>query len=64
VSDSLTIADVSKKSFRTVPIHARLPEPDVAEVDKAATEELVSRSTMIARIVREWVRRRLPPKRK
>jgi len=55
---------VSKKKFKTVPVYARIPEPDVAELDRAADEELVSRSTMIARVVREWVRRRLPPKKR
>ena len=64
MSDSVTIADVSKKKFKTVPVYARIPEPDVAELDRAADEELVSRSTMIARVVREWVRRRLPPKKR
>lgn len=58
MSDLDTIAGMAKK-FKTVPVHARIPESDVAEVDKAAEEELASRSTMIARIVREWVKRRL-----
>lgn len=52
------------KKIKTVTIHARLAHSDVAEVDKAADEELTSRSNMLARIVREWVRRRLPPKKK
>ncbi len=52
------------KKIKTVTIHARLPESDVAEVDKAAGEELSSRSNMLARIVREWARRRLSTKRK
>jgi hypothetical protein len=55
---------VSKKQVKTVPVHARIPESDVAEVDKAADEELVSRSNMLARIVREWVKRRLSPKKR
>jgi metal-responsive CopG/Arc/MetJ family transcriptional regulator len=48
-----------------VTIHARIPESDVAVVDKAADEELISRSSMMARIVREWVKQRQKsPKRK
>jgi metal-responsive CopG/Arc/MetJ family transcriptional regulator len=50
---------------KTVTVHARIPAPDVAEVDKAAEEELSTRSNMLARIVREWVKRRqLPPKKR
>lgn len=64
VSDSANLVGMSKKPMRTVPVHARIPESDVAVVDKAADEELVSRSTMIARIVREWAKRRQSPKRK
>lgn len=64
VSDLATLDAVSKKPPKTVPVHARIPEPDVAEIDKGADEELVSRSNMIARIVREWVKKRLSSKRK
>lgn len=64
VSDAVILDGMSKK-VRTVAVHARIPASDVAEVDKAADEELVSRSNMIARIVREWakVRQRSPKKR-
>ena len=48
---------MSKKQVTTVAVHARIPESDVAVVDSAADEELISRSNMIARIVREWVKR-------
>jgi metal-responsive CopG/Arc/MetJ family transcriptional regulator len=41
-----------------VTVHARLATTDVDEVDKAADEELTSRSNMIARIVREWAKQR------
>lgn len=49
--------NMSKKQVTTVAVHARIPESDVAVVDSAADEELISRSNMIARIVREWVKR-------
>jgi hypothetical protein len=59
VSDSDTLPGMAKKE-KTVPIHARLPDSDVAEVDKAAGEQkkpfAVSRSLMIATIIREWAR--------
>lgn len=45
---------MGKKPVKTVPIHARLPVPDVAEVDAAAAELMVSRSLMVALIVRQW----------
>lgn len=55
------------KKVKTVPIHARLTEADLAAVDRAAAEQKpfpVSRSTMLAIIVREWAERRESPKRK
>jgi hypothetical protein len=54
------------KKMKTVPIHARLPESDVTELEKAASEQPipVSRSMMIALVVREWVQRRQSPKKK
>jgi metal-responsive CopG/Arc/MetJ family transcriptional regulator len=62
MSDPVIIDSMSKR-IRTVPVHARLPEQDIREVDKAADEELTSRSNMIARIVRQWaLQRRVPPK--
>lgn len=61
--DSDTI-DCMKKPIKTVPVHARIPEEDIAKVDDAAAEELTSRSNMIARIVREWARRLTSKKRK
>jgi hypothetical protein len=64
VSDMVTLDAVSKKPVRTVPVHARIPTSDVAEVDKAADEELVSRSNMLARIVSAWVKQRLSQKQK
>ncbi len=63
VSDSINLDGMAKK-FRTVTVHARLPESDVAKVDEAAAEELSTRSQMIARIVREWVKRLKPKPRK
>lgn len=65
MSDLITLDDMSKKQ-KTVPIHARLVESDVSEVDRAATEQpiSVSRSMMIALIVRDWVKRRLAQKKK
>ena len=62
MSDSDIIADVAKKLVKTVPIHARVPESDVALVDKAAAAELTSRSLMVARIIREWAKRMKPKK--
>ena len=65
MSDSVILDAVSKKPIRTVTVHARIPEPDVAELDKAAEEEISTRSNMIARIVREWAKqRRRPPKKR
>jgi hypothetical protein len=66
VSDSDTLPGMAKKE-KTVPIHARLPESDVAAVDKAAGEQkpfAVSRSLMIATIIREWASRRRSPKKR
>lgn len=60
----LDILDGMAKKIRTVPVHARIPESDVAKVDEAAADELTSRSTMIARIVREWAKRLKPKPRK
>lgn len=64
VSDS-DIVDGMKK-VKTVPIHARLSESDVAALDKAASEQPipVSRSMMVALIVREWLQRQQSPKKK
>jgi hypothetical protein len=55
---------MGKSKQKTVPIHARLAESDVAEIDKAAGEQPipVSRSMMVAIIVREWVNRRQKPR--
>jgi hypothetical protein len=58
VSDPVILDAMSRKHIRTVTIHARIPESDVAAIDKAADEELISRSSMMARIVREWVKQR------
>lgn len=65
MSDAVILDAMSRKNIRTVPVHARIPESDVAELDKAAEVELISRSNMIARIVREWAkqRQRSPKKR-
>lgn len=65
MSDLATI-DGMKKKEKSVPIHARLAESDVAAVDKCAEEQPipVSRSHMIALIVREWVVKRLHGKKK
>lgn len=65
VSDSDILVVMAKKPIKTVTIHARIPDSDVAEIDRAAEEELVSRSNMVARIVREWAKQRQrPPKRR
>lgn len=58
VSGSVILSGMGSKKIKTVPIHARIPESDVAAVDKAADDELISRSMMVARIVREWVKRK------
>lgn len=58
MSDLDSLDGMAKKLIRTVTAHLRLPEADLAEVDKAAGEELATRSNMLARIVREWVKRR------
>lgn len=61
VSDNLS---GMAKTEKTVPIYARLTETDVAAVDKAAAKQpiAVSRSHMIALIVREWVSKQRPPR--
>lgn len=46
-----------KTKEQTVPIYARLPQSDVALIDKAAKEEKESRSAMVARVIREWAKR-------
>lgn len=53
-----------RKKDKTVPIHVRLPESDVAVVDQAAGNNPipVSRSMMLAHIVRDWVKKQLSPK--
>jgi metal-responsive CopG/Arc/MetJ family transcriptional regulator len=49
---------------RTTTVHVRLPESDVKELDKiAADEQVTTRSEMIARIVRTWLRARSGNKR-
>jgi hypothetical protein len=67
VSDFDTVDSMAKK-LKTVPIHARLPESDVAELDKVAELQPipVTRSHMVALIVREWLNkwRRSPKARK
>jgi hypothetical protein len=66
VSDSDTLSGMAKKE-KTTPVHARIPDSDVAEVDKAAEQRkpfAVSRSLMIATIVREWADKRRSPKKK
>lgn len=65
MSDLDTLSDMAKKE-KTVAIHARLSESDVAEVDKAAERQPipVSRSHMIALIVRDWINRRRSPKKR
>jgi hypothetical protein len=47
-----------KTKPKTVSIHARLVESDVAEVDEAASDQPipVSRSMMIALIIRDWIK--------
>lgn len=59
MSDSIIIDGMSKKKTRTVPVHARIAESDVAEVDKAADQNGVTRSLMISLIVRQWVNGRV-----
>jgi hypothetical protein len=51
---------MGKNKIKTVPIHARIAASDVAEIDKAADEQpiSVSRSMMVALIVRDWAKRR------
>jgi hypothetical protein len=57
---------MAKKSEKTVPIHARLTESDVAEIERAAKEQPipVSRSYMLAIIVRQWADKRRSPKKR
>lgn len=63
--DLITLADMSKKE-KTVLVHARILESDVAELDKAASEQpiRVSRSMQIALAIRDWASRRRSPKKK
>lgn len=37
-----------------IPIHARVDPADLSELDAAADEELITRSQVVARIIREW----------
>jgi hypothetical protein len=65
VSDTDTMAGMSK--VKTVPIQVRVTESDVAALDKAAQgwKPLpVTRSLLVAMIVREWVEKRQSPKKK
>jgi hypothetical protein len=64
VSDTDTVDGMKK--VKTVPIHARLSESDVAALDKAAGEQPipVSRSMMVALVVREWVLRQQSSKKR
>ncbi len=67
VSDSATLPGMAKrKTEKTVPIHARIAESDVAEIDRVASTHPIplTRSHMIALIVREWVNRHRSPKKK
>jgi hypothetical protein len=41
-----------------VPIHARVDSVDVAELDAGADEQLITRSQVVAQIIREWADRR------
>ena len=41
-----------------IPIHARVDSVDVAELDAAAEEQLITRSQVVAQIIREWADRR------
>lgn len=63
VSDSIILGGMKNKA-KTVPIYARLLESDVSEVDKAANEQPipVSRSMMIALIIRDWIKRKMHSK--
>jgi uncharacterized protein (DUF1778 family) len=54
VSNAGIVDAMSGKPVKTVPIYARVPAPDVALIDKAAKASYISRSQMVARIVREW----------
>jgi len=44
---------------KTIPIRARITEADVAALDKAASQQdiPVTRSMMVAIIVREWLKK-------
>lgn len=59
-----TIAGMVKENVRTVPVHARIAEADIAVVDRVATEERSSRSKIIARLVAEWARQQASPKKR
>lgn len=57
---------MAKKQEKTVPIYARVLESDVAVLDRVAAEQpiAVSRSHMIALIVRAWADKQRSPKKK
>ena len=66
VSDCDTLPDMAKKE-KSVAIHARVPQSDVDVLDKVAGEQMVpvTRSMLVATIIREWVEnRRQSPKKK
>jgi hypothetical protein len=54
------------KKEKTVLIHARIPEADAAEVQRAAEEQPIaaSFSRMVALIIRDWANRRRSQKKK
>lgn len=56
-----TIPDMAKKARpATIPVQGRLTEDEVAELDEAAAEQSVpvERATMVAFILRDYLRRR------
>lgn len=47
-----------KRKNRTVATYTRLHQADFDELNRIAEEELTTRSTMIARVIRDWLKRR------
>ena len=43
---------------RKIPIHARVDAGDVAELDAAREEQMVTRSQLVAQLIRDWADRR------
>jgi hypothetical protein len=56
VSEDVTMSGMDKHNPKTVPVYARLAPSDVSVIDRIAGEELITRSNLIFRIIRTWIK--------